>query len=287
VRHPLLALLKRFTRLPGSRAFGRVRAVRATYDFFYNALTPSSVMVQGHLMWLDHIDALELSTSEVYEPASTKLLLSDLRPGHVVLDIGANIGYYTLLAARIVGPQGKVFAFEPEPTNFALLRKNVEANGYRNVVLVNKAVAHRTSAATLYLNERNPGDHRLFDVNDGRESISIDMVSLDDYFGAALPAVQFIKMDIQGAEHSAIRGMENLLRANGRVRLLTEFWPAGIRRSGSDPIEFLEKLRRLGFELNEFGEDGAPSRVVDARELVRRHERDEKAYTNLYCVKQP
>ena len=160
VRNPPLAVLKRLTTLPGSAALGRVRPIRAAYDFILGILTPRSVVVQGHLMWLDRRDALELATREVYERTATGIVQREINEGDVVLDIGANIGYYTLLAARLVGPTGQVIAFEPDQTNFALLRKNVEANGYRNVVLVNKAVSDHNGTAELFLNDANPGDHR-------------------------------------------------------------------------------------------------------------------------------
>ena len=96
------------------------------------------------------LDQRTIGPRPPYEPFETELLLSQLGPGNVVLDLGGNIGYYTLLFARRVGPSGKVFAFEPDPDNFALLQENIESNGYENVVLVPKAAADRAGPARLY-----------------------------------------------------------------------------------------------------------------------------------------
>lgn len=84
--------------------------------------------VQGHKMYLDEKDTLYISLDKIYEPCETIFFQNEVNKGHVVLDIGANIGYYTLLFAKKVGLDGHVFAFEPEPQNFALLSKNVEIN---------------------------------------------------------------------------------------------------------------------------------------------------------------
>ncbi len=100
--------------------------------------------VQGQKMFLDKKDVLGLSINGVYEPLETKLVRKEVKKSDVVLDIGANIGYYTLILAKLVGKKGRVFAFEPDPTNFALLKKNISINGYKNVILVPKAVAGKT-----------------------------------------------------------------------------------------------------------------------------------------------
>lgn len=85
-----------------------------------------------------------------FEPEVTEVFLSHVMPGDVVLDIGAHIGYYTVLAARSVGNEGRVIAFEPDPQNYSLLVKNVAKNGYRNVTAVQKAVSWNSGYAQLY-----------------------------------------------------------------------------------------------------------------------------------------
>jgi FkbM family methyltransferase len=117
----------------------------------------------------------------------------------VVLDIGANIGYFTLLFARIVGPTGSVYAFEPEPRNFELLSKNVEINSYQNVTLVPKAVSNCRGSGELHLCDTNPGMHSLYSLSKSTRSVDVDIIRLDDYFANYDGKIRFVKIDIEGA----------------------------------------------------------------------------------------
>ncbi|HET9870069.1 MAG TPA: FkbM family methyltransferase, partial [bacterium] len=247
MRHPLLRLLKGAAKAVGGHGLGRVRPIRWAYDRLYQALKPQWVRVQGHRMFLDEKDTLELATREVYEPLETRLLLEHLAPGQVFVDIGANIGYYTLLAARRVGPEGRVFAFEPDPDNFRLLQKNVAVNGYANVILEPKALSDGEGEADLFLNPLNRGDHRLYDSGDGRVHVRVPRTALGSYFKAVQNRPHFIKMDIQGAEARALAGMRDLVAGLPRVLLVSEFGPEGLRRSGADPAGYLRDLASLGF----------------------------------------
>src|SRR5262245_13382224 len=108
-----------------------------------------TVNIHGNRMVLheqasDVVISRELAEKQIFEPFETKLVLENICRGDWVIDVGANIGYYTLLFAQKVGQRGRVFAFEPDPENFELLEHNVRQNGYDNVVLVNKAVAEKT-----------------------------------------------------------------------------------------------------------------------------------------------
>lgn len=232
-------------------------------------------LVDGHKMFLDSKDSLHLSINGIYEPFETELVKKEIKKGDVVLDIGANIGYYTLIFAKLVGENGKVFAFEPDPTNFSLLKKNVEINGYGNrVVLVQKAVSNKTEKIKLYLCEDNKGDHRIYDSHDGRQSIEIEAIRLDDYFKNYNGTIDFIKMDIQGAEGWAIQGMHNLLKKNKTVKIVTEFWPIGLKGSGIDPDEYFKILIELGFKLYEINEQEKKIKPINIPKV-----------TNLLCMR--
>src|SRR5262249_29206299 len=168
-------------------------------DWVLGRVKSRSARVNGHLMHLDARDSLDLSLNGVYEPFETELIQSLIHEGDTVLDIGANIGYYTLIFARRVGTAGRVFAFEPDPENFALLKSNVEANGYKNVVLVNAALSNQSGTLRLYLCDENRGDHRIYPSGDGRRAIEIPALTGDEYL-KDVSDVRFIKMDVQGAE---------------------------------------------------------------------------------------
>jgi FkbM family methyltransferase len=284
LRHPFLNLLKKSAATIGGHGLGQIRPIRAVYDYLFHFLKPKSVMVQGHRMWLDDQDTLELATHEVYEPFETALFKREIKPGQTVLDIGANIGYYTLIAAKLAGPKGKVYAFEPDPDNFALLKKNVETNGYNNVVLVNKAVSDKTKTAQLFLNKTNKGDHRLYDSKDGRPSISVQTIKLDDFFKKLDKKIHFIKMDIQGSEASALSGMRNLIRRNSSLKLVTEFSPGSLKLNGQNPQKYLKTLNRCGFKLKEIAEKDGILRSADQQRLLALSD-NSNVYTNLLGIK--
>jgi FkbM family methyltransferase len=211
-------------------------------------------MIDGHKMWLDDKDSLGLSSNNgIFEPQEIELVKQHVSLGDTVLDIGANIGYYTLIFAKLVGEHGKVFAFEPDPTNFALLKKNVEINGYSNVILVPKAVSNENKKAKLYLCEQNQGMHRVYNSVFCNDSIDIEFLRLDDYFQD--DKINFIKIDIEGAEYAAIQGMQNLLNRNREAKLLTEFSPAASLENGIDSTDYLKILVDLGFNIYSVGEN--------------------------------
>jgi FkbM family methyltransferase len=221
------------------------------------------------------LDALDRTISErifvdgVWEENETKFLAAILKPGMVFLDIGANIGYFTLFGSELVGTVGKVIAFEPEPSRFSLLTANVRQSPRENVHPVNKAVSNITGAAMLFLaSAKNPGDHRLFDTPDHRSCVEIQTIRLDDYFVEGQEVVDVIKMDIQGSEMLALQGMVRVLDSNKRVTILTEFWKQGIRNSGYDPKLVLDFLRDHGFSLNLFEKNTGIVRGASPREII-------------------
>ncbi|MFH1227188.1 MAG: FkbM family methyltransferase [Planctomycetota bacterium] len=244
---------------------------------------PNLVDVQGHKMFLDSYDSLGLSMNDVYEPIETSIVNQYVKKGDVVLDIGANIGYYTLLFARLVGDEGKVYAFEPEPDNFELLKKNIEINKYENVVLIPKAVSDKVGKIRLYLSGNNKGDNRIFDSQDNRLYIDVEMTTLNDYFRDYKGKVDFVKMDIQGAEGRAVRGMTNLLSNNRQAKIISEFWPGGLDRAGTKPEEYLKTLESFGFKLNIIDEEQLKITPIEADELINIHKRHEE--WNLFCVR--
>ena len=262
----------------------RFRMVRAAERLVRAALRTDVTNVLGHRMRLDAADRGELAIHGVYEPLTTDLVRAELRPGDVVLDIGANIGYFTLIFAKGVGPAGRVFAFEPEPGNFALLEENVAANGYRNVALARLAVSDRAGRARLYLDAGNAGDCRVYDSHDHRPSVDVETVRLDDHL-VRLDRVDLIKMDIQGAEPAALRGMRGLLERNRKVKLVLEFWPYGLQLFGADPREFLGTLCEAGFALWNLNERRGGMARTGVAELLAEYPPTLDNATNLFCTR--
>jgi len=248
---------------------------------------PRLTEVEGHLIWVDPLDTLDLISKGTYEPFSVELATARLQPGDVVVDIGANIGHHSLCFARAVGPQGRVYCFEPDPENHALLKRNAQANGYGNVIAEQKAVSDRTGTLRLYQSDENRGDHRIFDPHDGRASVEVATVRLDDYFAEQDGPISLIKMDIQGAKYAALQGMRGLIERNPGVCLLIEFWPWGLKGAGVDPADFLTALLRLGFTLREVDGTQRAVRPVTPDVLLAAYPPASQAYTDLLCVREP
>ncbi len=272
--------------LLGPRA-KRFALVRIVHQRILSYLKTTYAVVDEHAMHLDRRDSLFLSINNAaYEPFETELVKREVKNNYTVLDLGANIGYYTLIFARLVGSCGKVFSFEPDPENFKILAKNVEINRYRNVYLTKKAVSDKTSNTLLYLSEANAGDHRIYDSGDGRKSVQIETVRLDDFFENNPPKIDFIKMDIQGAEGGALLGMRGLLKASKNLKILSEFWPFGLKRFGTEPEEFLRQLEGLGFKLYEVKELEKKLEPVNIPTLLKSYTLQKQNQTNLLCLKE-
>jgi len=281
----LYFLYRKFMRIFGGHGFGRFYPVRAADRAINWILRPRVAEVMGHKMFLDPSDSLHLSVTSAYEPLETSLIDQLIRPGDTVLDIGANIGYYTLLFAKLVGERGRVFAFEPEPENFKLLKKNVALSGYHNVVLIPKAASNTTGTARLYLSDVNKGDHRLSNSGERRESIAISTVQLDDELGNYDRPVRLIKMDIQGHEAAALQGMLQLLSRNQSISILSEFWPVGLSHSGADPQKHLAWFADHGFTLYNLNESENAIEPADTARLIGPQSHREEYYTNVLATR--
>jgi len=192
-----------------------------------------------------------------FEPAQVRVAERMVRRGDIVFDVGANIGFYTLLFARLVGPSGRVHAFEPVMD--VALRRNVELNGYANVV-VHQAAA---GAERGHVNLSNPldgfssGSWQRTDSNQAREVLQ---VALDDYVGAQ---VAFVKIDVEGMEPAVIAGLTRSPASRRVVALMVEI--AG--ELLDEPAPVVEPLLAAGYRLRRIGEFGRlhhidrPSRI--------------------------
>jgi FkbM family methyltransferase len=183
-----------------------------------------------------------------WEPEVGAVLRERLRPGMVMVDIGANVGYQTLLGAQLVGPSGRVIALEPDPDNFALLTANIAAHGCTQVQPLRVAASTRAQWMTLWLNDLNRGDHRTVANEEANRSITVPAVPVDDLIAAEVP-VSLVKIDIQGNDHEAVRSMERLLAAHHPV-VIVEFWPSGMELCGVTATEVLAYYRSLGATLS-------------------------------------
>lgn len=243
---------ERFTRFLSRHGFRRFGTLKKLNIFihkilirpYYEKRRKEKVMVGGNMIYLDKNDSLGLSLKD-YEPFETKLVKEFVKKNDTAIDVGANIGYYTLILAKIVGEKGRVYAFEPDPENFKLLEKNIKVNHYKNVTAVNKAVGSENSKVNLYLSEENKGNHKIYNDSTKRSFVEVDLISLDSFFKKQ--KIDFIKMDVEGSEAGVINGAKSLLLKN-KPLLFTEFCPLFIEQFGYSPKKYLKDLSALGFD---------------------------------------
>jgi FkbM family methyltransferase len=283
-------LFSAFMKLIGpitGKQLGKLPLLSGIEVFFYKYLKPSGLVlvnVQGIKMYVDTKDtgvAPFLLQWGVYEKEETNLFKKLVKKGMTVVDVGANIGYYTLLAARLTGDDGRVFAFEPDPQNFALLSKNVALNGCENVVAVQKAISNESERAKLFLDKTNLGAHSLSEANVQIDNtITVDVTSLDDFFKNSNCKIDVIKMDVQGLEVKVLEGMVDTIDANENLVILTELWPLGLKNAGSSAEVFLEKLAEGGFTLYRVGQNIEPINVLELLKTVKGNDP-----ATLLCIK--
>jgi FkbM family methyltransferase len=221
----------------------------------------------------------------VWEPGETALLLDWLAPGMTFVDIGAHVGYYTVLAARRVSPGGLVYAFEPSPRNYELLLANVWRNELTNVVCYPWAVSDHMGFVELFLDETNTGDNRLF--QDGRgPGVRVRAVALDA-LPSIHPPIDVVKIDVQGAEEAVIDGMKHLLSRSPKARVSLEYWPFGLRALGRDERGALDYYRSLGYRLRvQNPEEPGIEEWTDEEILEHCTKNDGELHTNLVLTRE-
>lgn len=196
------------------------------------------------------------------EPALFAYLRDHIRPGQVVLDLGAFLGTYAILAARRAGPTGRVVAFEPSPSTFEGLRRHLRMNGLEapQVDARCAAVGARTGQQRLQVWGDEP--YRNMIAPDGASGVPIDVVTLDDVCRAWDRPPDWIRMDVQGQEFDVLRGARDLLRAGrGHLRIVAEMHPEQWPGYGVPVADAAAAFADLGVRARALpgtGPDGAP-----------------------------
>lgn len=177
-----------------------------------------------------------------YEPGVVTLMLELLREGMTFCDAGANIGAFTLLAAKLVGPEGRVIAFEPIPENAEVLRRNVGLNGYQNVEIIQKAVSNKSGIAQMYLSNWG-GCHSLFPnpIHASGRLITVETVRLDSL--PKMKQVDLLKIDVEGAEVAVLESLGEI-RPN---HVILEYNSERSEVAGISGPSFLQVIQDFGY----------------------------------------
>jgi FkbM family methyltransferase len=221
----------------------------------------------------DNVMAPLIDLHGTWEPEERAWLEKTLETNGVFLNVGANVGYHAVIASKLVGPGGRVFAVEPDPVNFQFLLANLVIHDVRNVTAIECAAGSRRESLPLYRGDRNVGDNRLVAFPESPASVKVRVRRLDELLpGVVLDAAL---IDTQGWDDEVVAGMGSLL--DGLPPMLVEFTPAWVRERGLDPTVVVEGFQRLGYQVRLLGGPAGAS----AAEVVSAAESEPFAYANL------
>lgn len=217
----------------------RLRVVTLIYQWLFHLVIKRDELVEvschGALLLLPGRDVTILPSlmNNTYEVLELELLELLLQPGMTVIDVGANVGIHTSIAARSVAPDGTVYSFEPVPENYDILVQNLARNHLTNVVVEKFAIGNEVGHSTIYLADHSIGTHSLLRSNDSNsvKSLSVPVTTLDSYFADQMPdVVNLLKIDVEGYEPNVLAGAIELI---GRTdQLLIEYNRVSIEANG-------------------------------------------------------
>ena len=275
------------TKYSRGKGYGKKYPIKFFLKKTKSALRPEFCEVLGHTMYLDKHDSLDLSVNGIYNKLDTEIVTNHIRTNDFVIDIGAHIGYYSLIFAKLVGAHGHVFSFEPEPSNFKLLEKNIKINNYKNITIIQKAVSNKNTKSTLYVGQQSSGANRLYEPNktftQDFKTTEVDCLKLDSFLPIVNSKINFIKIDVEGSEYNALLGMKKIIEKNSNLKIFTEFDPLAISDSGENSEKIIDFLINQGFDIF----------IVDEnlQKLVRTNKKDllnikfQNKTINLLCKK--
>lgn len=266
-------------RLRGRDLAKNHRFVWKTHRAFWIATRSNRTVISGHDMLLDRFDALGLASGS-YETPELFWYLDHVKQGDFVVEVGANIGYFSLILAKAVGPDGRVISYEPDPDLNAILRRNAEVNGYSNIDIREAAVADKAGTTSFFRARKNTGDNRLWTHGKDGDVFPVTLVTLDEDLAGFDSRIDLLKMDIQGAEPLALAGFAETLSSRPPRRMLIEFWPHGMIGMGNDPRDMVEQIRAAGYRVTRMTDDVELDIDAALEEMTVENER----WVNIVCV---
>ncbi len=214
---------------------------------------PCPIRVNGLTLWYDSdrpSNTMRALAAGAYEQPIADLFATVLRPGMNVLDVGAHVGYFSLVAGGHVGPTGRVWSFEPDPVNRASLEHNIKANGMADrVSVVPLAVVSAVGEGVLHRVANDTGSSTVYPQRDvGGEWIAVSTTSLDAWADSeGWPPIDLVKVDAEGSEAAVLAGMAELVKRNPRIVVVLEFQADALEAAGEDPIDFLGRLLSMNW----------------------------------------
>jgi FkbM family methyltransferase len=223
-----------------------------------------------------------------YEAGTVTLIRDIMHQEMTMVDLGANVGYFSLIAAQAIAGRGKIYAFEPDPDTRDTLEKNIAVNNFHTVIeVLPAAISDREGTFSFHQYSNDAGSSSLILRElPVQESIEVSVTTLDIWASSrGWPKIDVIKMDIEGAEVAALAGMKGVSERNKALKLILEFNADALASASSGHEEFFRSLQSLGFnKLSVINDHGLRALRIDRniKILVRRARWEP---INLYCEK--
>jgi len=267
------------------RGLGRIPGVQQLYKLCLPKEEKlEKIKLLDFEMLVDLRDIGDLTSSLVtrgtYDSLMTDVIKHHVREGTRCVDIGANIGYFTLILSKKVKETGVILAYEPEKRNYNLLTRNLELNQVTNVFPTLGAVGAKPEHRILHTSKSYFGSHSLREgVSKGKKDVELVKVdTLDNQVGTKV--IDFIKVDVQGAEYEVLQGMQAILKINPNITMVWEYLPDGLKRFDCTPFTFLGALQNGGFKFWDIDEKLNRVVGVDIPTLISKYNK-KGSYTNL------
>jgi len=186
-----------------------------------------------------------------WEPIS----IIKLNESDVIIDVGANVGYYTLQLSQYLGNTGKIISIEPDPETCDTLKKNCQLNNLKNIIIHNCAISSKTGVITLYKSETHSGESSIYStsIENKKSSISIPSYSLDDLLNTKYSKIDFIKIDVEGAELDVLKGGTKTLKITKKI--LIELHEDLLKKNKQNSEMILNLLKNNDFKIKLFTEN--------------------------------
>ncbi len=245
-------------------------------------LKPKFIEIDGCNLLLDETDRHGFTIYGNSEERNMSYLKKIVMPGQIVVDVGANIGIYSVVLAKWVGKQGHVFAFEPAPDNIKLLRKTIKLNQFDNITITQKAISNKPGIASFYLVD-GISSHSLMDYGKSIDKIDVEVETLDNFFQDYEKPIDFIKIDAEGYDFKVILGMQNIISKTQNLSLFVEFDPKRLIKIGDSPQDLLRFMLNNRFSVK----DLITNEMITSDDIEKTVERyiGEPHYTDLLCEK--
>lgn len=225
----------------------------------------------------------DLYQSMGYEKQSIDLFERFLKPNSVFVDVGTHVGFFTVLAAKKIGPDGKVYSFEPIPENIAALKKNIALNKLNNVEIINHAVSSR-SGDQVFKIRKDTGLSGFYDhpLGETIREIKVKTSTLDEHFKNK--KIDFIKIDTEGNELKVLKGAKKTLKNNPDAKIILELNPGSLANAGTRPEELIRYIVALGYEVYSIDDD-----LLKVYRITNKHHDWQTnfpsyGYANLLCI---